>query len=232
MIIERTKEDPLSILKKNSFSLLPVRRMETKIFSDMDIPFCSMLEVVRRNWWLYLNLASQLYYYEILDLDQSEEIWSRIFIEKNDSTASLSVITKLFKNIECSTAKTDIDEGEILEVLVCGVQNDGRAVFNTLKEENTFAREVADFYNLSTESKEWQEGLYSVKTESSDQSLENSVINELISNPYFRAIDVTPFEANTNKENLLKYVLSRKNRLYLYVNKIPNSIYTKTLIWL
>lgn len=231
MIIERAKEDPLSILQENSFSLTPVRFINTGRFSEIDVSFSVLIETVRQNWWIYLNLAAQLYYYDVLSVDQNEKIWSRIFITE-DNAVSIAVLAKLFKYIDCFTARTDLEDREVLNIQVCGLQSDGRAVFNALKEEHILAREIADFYNLSVETKEWTEGLYSVKAEKSDQYLENSLMDELISNPYFRSLDVTPFEENTNKEKLLKYVLSRRKHVYLYVNKIPNLICTKTLIWL
>ena len=42
---------------------------------------------------------------------------------------------------------------------------------------------------------------------------------------------VTPQE-DSSKENLVKYVLNIKESVYLYVNKVPDLICTKTLIWL
>ena len=49
MVIERAKEDPLSVLQKNSINLTMVRRVDTQSFSKINIPVDTLLDTVKAN---------------------------------------------------------------------------------------------------------------------------------------------------------------------------------------
>lgn len=232
MVIARAKEDPLSVLQKNSIDLTLVRWIDTKSFSEIEVPFVELLESVRENWWIYLNLASQHYYYDVLSVDQDKEIWSRMFVLKDNSNTILPAFLKMFQKVQCSIARVNFSNQEVLNIQVCGIKNVGRAVFDALKDTNLFTKEVNNFYHVSENTSEWEEGLYYIRAEEADKVAQNAVMDDLVHNSYFRSLDVTPFiRGHSSKENLLKYVLSIKESVYLYVSKVPDSISTKTLIW-
>ena len=54
MVIERAKEDPLSVLQKNSINLTMVRRVDTQSFSKINIPVDTLLDTVKANWWVLI----------------------------------------------------------------------------------------------------------------------------------------------------------------------------------
>lgn len=233
MVITRAKEDPLSVLQKNSIDLTMVRRVDTKSFSEIDIPFDKLLDAVKTNWWIYLSLAGQHYYYDVLSIKQCNELWSRMFASIDNSYTILPALLKMFPKVQCSISRDNLSNQEVLNIQVCGIKNEGRLVLDALRETNSFTREVNNFYDMSTNISEWEEGLYCIKAEEADKCYTNTVMYNLVCNPYFRSLDVTPFVAgHSSKENILKYVLNMKECVYLYVSKVPNLICTKTLIWL
>lgn len=233
MVIERAKENPLSVLQKNSINLTMVRRVDTQSFSKINIPVDTLLDTVKANWWVYLSLAGQHYYYDVLSIEQCDKIWSRLFVSKNDSYTILPALLKMFQKVQCFISRDNFSNQEVLNIQVCGIKDEGRFVLNALREINSFTREVNDFYDMSTNSSEWEEGMYCIKAEEADKGYNNTVMCDLVCDPYFRSLDVTPFVAgHSSKENLVKYVLNIKESVYLYVNKVPDLICTKTLIWL
>ena len=169
----------------------------------------------------------------MLSIEQCDKIWSRLFVSKNDSYTILPALLKMFQKVQCFISRDNFSNQEVLNIQVCGIKDEGRFVLNALREINSFTREVNDFYDMSTNSSEWEEGMYCIKAEEADKGYNNTVMCDLVCDPYFRSLDVTPFVAgHSSKENLVKYVLNIKESVYLYVNKVPDLICTKTLIWL
>ena len=57
MVIERAKEDPLSVLQKNSINLTMVRRVDTQSFSKINIPVDTLLDIALIAYQCYSTIG-------------------------------------------------------------------------------------------------------------------------------------------------------------------------------
>lgn len=234
MIVEKSNDNLLAILRRNSFSVKKISSIEIDDLKKEALPVNRLVAVVENNWWIYLMLAAQNYYYKILSV--SENLVGRFFFPACGDESLLCAITTLFSKVGCSLVQTSIKEEAVFDVQVCGISDGGETLLNHLKQRHPFAKEIADFYcpqiTTARNEKLWAEPLYRVGMELGAEITASSEMNALLCNPYFRALDVTPMEMGSRyTPNFLRHILAHSKNTYIYTNKISDTLCVKSLIW-